>query len=44
MPLTSNPEVAAANAARREREKLKPEDINSDWFDREEKWTSLGVC
>ncbi|HWD50135.1 MAG TPA: hypothetical protein VG309_09395 [Rhizomicrobium sp.] len=34
MPNVSNPAVAAENAARREREKLKPEDIDSDWLDK----------
>jgi hypothetical protein len=33
MPITSDPVVAAENAARRTQEKLKPEDVDSDWLD-----------
>ena len=33
MPIASDPVAAAENAARRAQEKLKPEDINSDWLD-----------
>ena len=33
MPISSDPAVAAENAARRAQEKLNPDDINSDWLD-----------
>ncbi len=33
MPIQSDPQIAAQNAARKEQQRVKHQDINSDWLD-----------